>query len=168
MRDSVLVSVGIRPVSDISDCGWFQLRGVGSVERDGGRGQTQRTQAGEGVDTINVHGTATADTLTAGATEGEGGVLLVLYPNEGIEHHGAGLVQVQLVGLHSRLLARGVRVPTVNLEGLHLGWGLGGSGLTSLDGRIGASEGSGTEEGPRRSKEPRRRAEGGHDEGDRG
>lgn len=125
-----------------------------------GEGDRKRTQAGQGVDTVNVHGAATADTLTAGAAEGEGGILLVLYPNEGVEHHGAGLVQVEVIGLHGRLLARGIRVPTVDLEGLHLGRGLGGS--TSLDGRVGASEGSGPEEWPRRSEEPRRGAEGGH------
>lgn len=126
-------------------------------------GIKRHTQAGQGVDTINVHGAATADTLTAGAAEGQGGVLLVLYPDESIEHHRTGLVEVEVVGLHSGLLTRGIRVPTVDLEGLHLGWGLRGiGGLTGLDSRIGASEGSGPEERSRRSEEPRRRAEGGH------
>lgn len=35
-------------------------------------------ETGEGVDTVNVHGTRATDTLTARATEGKGGVHLVL------------------------------------------------------------------------------------------
>ena len=127
----------------------------------GGKGL--HTQASKGILAVNVHGAATADTLTAGAAEGQGRVLLILYPDESVEHHRTGLVEVEVVGLHCGLLARGIRVPTVDLEGLHLGWGLRGiGGLTGLDSCIGASEGSGPEEGPRRSEEPRRRAEGGH------
>jgi len=52
---------------------------------------------GEGVGTANVHGAGTANTLTAGATEGEGGVDLVLDLDEGIEDHGAAVVHVNLI-----------------------------------------------------------------------
>lgn len=52
---------------------------------------------GEGVGTTNVHGAGTADTLTAGATEGEGGVDLVLDLDQGIEDHGAAVVHVDLI-----------------------------------------------------------------------
>ena len=57
-------------------------------------------QAGEGVDTINVHGAATANTLTARTAESEGRVKLVLDLQKSIENHGAGLVQINLVALH--------------------------------------------------------------------
>lgn len=124
------------------------------------------TQAGEGVDTVNVHGTRTADSLTAGSAEGQSRVNLVLYPDKSVQHHGAGLVEVELVALHVGLLARLVRVPAVDLEGLHVGV-LGGNRvdiLSRLDGRIGASNGGGPEQGPRRSEQSRRGAEGGHGE----
>ena len=57
-------------------------------------------QAGQGVDTVDVHGAATADTLTTTPPEGKSGVDLVLDANERIQHHGSGLVQVECVGLH--------------------------------------------------------------------
>jgi hypothetical protein len=52
---------------------------------------------GEGVGTANVHGAGTANTLAAGATEGEGGVDLVLDLDQGIEDHGAAVVHVDLI-----------------------------------------------------------------------
>lgn len=123
------------------------------------------TQAGQGVDTVNVHGAGTANTLTAGSAEGQGRVNLVLYPDKSVQHHGTGLVEVQLVALHVGLLTRLVRVPAVDLESLHVGV-LGGDGVdilgSRLDSRIGASKGSRAEQGPRRSEQSRRGAEGGH------
>lgn len=122
-----------------------------------------RTQAGQGVDTVNVHGAGTADTLTAGTAEGQGRVELVLDADEGIQHHGTGLVEIELVALHGRLLGRGVRVPAVDLEGLHVGV-VGGNRVDrlGLNGRIGASEAGGPEQRPRRSEEAGGGAEGGH------
>lgn len=115
------------------------------------------TQAGESVDTVDVHGARTANTLTARPPESEGRVEFVLYPDKRIQHHGSGLIQVEVVGLHLGLLAGLVRVPTVDLEGLHLGL-LGGS---RLNGRIGASEGR-TEQRPRCREQSRSGTEGGH------
>ena len=117
------------------------------------------TQASQGVDTVNVHGAGTADTLTAGSTESESWVKLVLDANKSIQHHGTGFVQVELIRLHGGLLGRGVRVPAVDLEGLHLG----GLGDIAVDGRIGASEAGWAEQRPRRSEESRSGAEGSHD-----
>lgn len=125
----------------------------------------RHTQAGQSVDTVNVHGTATTDTLTAGSAEGQGRVQLVLYPDEGVQDHGAGLVEVELVVLHGGLLARLVRVPAVDLEGLHVRR-LGGVGVDSLgrlDRRIRASKGGGgPEQRPRSREQTRGGAEGGH------
>lgn len=124
----------------------------------------RRTQASQSVDTVNVHGATATDTLTAGSAEGQGRVEFVLYPDQSVEHHGTGLLEVELVTLHCGLLARGVRVPTVDLESLHLGL-LGGVGLHrlgGLDSRIGASKGGGPKQRPRRSEQSRRGAEGGH------
>jgi len=44
---------------------------------------------GKSVGALNVHGAGSADTLAAGATEGEGGINLVLNLDQGIEHHGS-------------------------------------------------------------------------------
>lgn len=115
------------------------------------------TQASQSVDTVDVHGARTADTFTARSAESEGRVDFVLYPDEGIEHHGSSLVQVEVVGGHLGLLAGLVWVPAVDLEGLHLGV-LGGSRVNS---RIGASEGR-TEHRPRCCEQSRGGAEGGH------
>lgn len=68
---------------------------------------------------VDVHGAATADTFTATPPEDEGGVLLVLDLEEGVENHLTGLVEVELVVLKVRLLGGVVGVPAVNLEGLH-------------------------------------------------
>lgn len=53
---------------------------------------TERTQASQGVDTVNVHRTATTDTLSATSPESQGWVDFVLNSDERIEHHGTGLV----------------------------------------------------------------------------
>jgi len=115
------------------------------------------TQAGKSVDTVDVHGARTANTFTARSPESQGRVEFVLYPDESVEHHGSGLVQVEVVGGHLGLLTGLVRVPTVDLESLHLGV-LGGS---RLDGGIGASEGR-AEQRPRCCEQSRSGAEGGH------
>lgn len=73
-------------------------------------------EAGEGVDTVNIHSARTADTLTARATEGERRVNFVLDFDERVENHWTGLVEVQCVRLQTRLLRGLVRVPSVDLE----------------------------------------------------
>lgn len=113
MRDSALVSVGMRP-------GWR----VSRVVESGRRGRSKRTQAGKGVDTVNVHGAGTADALSARASEGQSGVELVLDADQGVEHHGTRLVQVERVALHARLVAGGVGVPSVDVERLDLAVGV--------------------------------------------
>lgn len=59
------------------------LGGLGGVLLDA-------AEAGEGVDTVNVHGARATDTLTARAAEGEGGVLLVLDLDLGVLGEGVG------------------------------------------------------------------------------
>ena len=87
---------------------------------------------------VNVHGTASANALTATPPEDERGILLILDLDEGVEHHLSRLVEVKLVVLETRLLGGVVRVPAVDLEGPHL------LGLLSLggfaDGRHGSSK----------------------------
>lgn len=89
------------------------------------------TQASKRVHAVDVHGTATADTLSATSAECQGRVQLVLDSHQSIEDHRSGLVQVESVGLHARLFGRGIRVPPVNLEGLHP-WLVGGSLLARI------------------------------------
>lgn len=160
MRDSWAVSVGIRP-------GTSQYFNVLEVRCRFARCGVVRghTQAGQGVDAVNVHGAGTADTLTAGPAESQGRINLVLYPDKSVEHHRTGLLEVELVALHVGLLSRLVRVPAVDLEGLHAGvLGRNRVDILSLDGRIRASEGGRAEQRPRRSEQSRRGAEGGHSE----
>lgn len=77
-------------------------------------------QASQGVHTVDVHGTASANTLTATPPEGKSRVDLVLDTDERIQHHRSGLVQVQRVRLHLGLRRWLVRVPSVDVEGLCL------------------------------------------------
>lgn len=81
---------------------------------------TPHTQASQCVHTINVHGTATTDALSAASSECERWVNLVLDSDQGVQHHRTGLVQVERVGLHLRLRRWLVRVPSVDVEGLDL------------------------------------------------
>lgn len=81
--------------------------------------QIIRTETGEGVLAVDVHGTAATDTLTAASTESQGRIKLVLDANDGIQDHGTSLVQIDGVALHTRLFARGVGIPSVDLERLH-------------------------------------------------
>ena len=74
------------------------------------RDSVNTAQAGKRVHTINVHGTASANALTAGASEGQRRVLLVLNLEKRVKHHGTCLVQIELVRLHPRLLRRLLRV----------------------------------------------------------
>jgi len=73
-------------------------------------------QTRKGVLAIYVHGTRAADTLSARAPERQGGVNLVLDLDEGVQDHGPGLVEVNLVRLERRLLLGLVRVPSVDFE----------------------------------------------------
>lgn len=148
-----------------------------------GRAETH-TQAGQGVDSVNVHGAASADTLSAAPAEGQGGVDLVLNTDQSVQHHGTSLVQVQGVGLHSGLLGGLVRVPAVDMEGLDPGslrlrrilhggglglgnWlGAGGDGLGDardrVNGGIRPGEDRRAEQWPGGGQEARGRAKGSH------
>jgi len=82
------------------------------------------------IHTIDIHSAAATDTLSTASSEGQGGIHLVLDPDERVEHHRAGLVQIEGVGLHAGLCGWMVGVPAVDLKGLHLcvfaGCGLAG------------------------------------------
>jgi hypothetical protein len=60
----------------------------------------QLTQTGQCVDTINVHRTTSANSLSATPSECQGRVDFVLDPDQCVQHHGSGLVQIELVRLH--------------------------------------------------------------------
>jgi hypothetical protein len=84
----------------------------------------EHTQAGKSVDTVNVHCAGTADTLSAGSAESKSRVQLVLDSDQSVQHHGAGLVEVEGVALHLGLVAGLVGVPSVDVEGLDLAVGV--------------------------------------------
>jgi hypothetical protein len=79
-----------------------------------------RTKTGQCVDTIDIHSTASTNSLTATPPEGQGRIELVLDADERIQHHWARPVQIQLVCLHAWFRARLVGVPAVDVERLHL------------------------------------------------
>lgn len=144
-------------------------------DHGGAGGRIDLGEAGKAVAAVDGHGTGAADALAAGAAEGEGGVDLVLDLDEGVEDHGAALVEVDLVVLELGL-GWVVWVPAVDGEGLGFGGG-GGAGLGF--GGEGAGEGGGGGEGSaeeagrherEREKTERERgvSEGGGEEGMRG
>merc|ERR1719370_1590209 len=61
-----------------------------------------------------------ANALPTAPPEGKAGVHLVLDLDEGVQHHGAAVVEVHLVLLHPGLVSRLFRVPSVDGEGLLL------------------------------------------------
>ena len=75
--------------------------------------------AGQGVDPVDVHGATAADPFPAGTAEGEGGIGLVLDLDQGVENHGAAIVEIDLEAVEPGIVVL-VRVPAVDLEGLHL------------------------------------------------
>jgi hypothetical protein len=79
------------------------------------------TQTRQRVDTINVHCATAANALSAASPECKSRVHLVLDPDERVQHHGSGLVQVEGVGLHLGLGRRLIGVPAVDMEGLGQG-----------------------------------------------
>lgn len=92
-----------------------------------------RTQTSKGVDSVNIHGTATTDTLSATPPKCQGWVDFVLDPDQSVQHHGTSLVQVERITLHSGFRPRLVRIPPVDMESLDLcilaragAWILGG------------------------------------------
>lgn len=74
--------------------------------------------ASQSVDSANVHGAGSTDSLSTGSAECQGGVNLILNLDQGIQHHGGALVQVDLVLLHTRFLLWLVWVPSVDGERL--------------------------------------------------
>ena len=69
----------------------------------------------QGVDAVNIHGTGTTDSLTAGTTKSERGVLFVFDFDQGIEDHGSALIQVDGVGGKIGPLVL-FRIPTVDFK----------------------------------------------------
>jgi len=75
--------------------------------------------AGESVDTADVHGAGAADALPARPTQRQGWVDLVLDLDQCVQHHGAAAVEVDLIGLHPRLVPGQLRVPAIHGDLLH-------------------------------------------------
>lgn len=90
--------------------------------RDGGGGVgggVDLGEAGEAVAAVDVHGTGSADALSAGAPEGERGVCLVLDLDQGVEHHGPALLCVYRIVLQPGLLYV-LRIPSIDRKSLRL------------------------------------------------
>ena len=76
-----------------------------------------RLGAGERVAPVDVHRTGTANPLTAGTAEGEAGIDLVLDLDQRVENHRPGIVEIQLIGVVARILAR-IGIVAIDLERL--------------------------------------------------
>ena len=63
------------------------------TDRHRGRTGGDLGQAGQTVLAVDVHGAGTADTFTAGSSESQRGVLLVLDLEESVKNHGAAAIQ---------------------------------------------------------------------------
>jgi hypothetical protein len=105
IRNEILDNVGVRQ--------WVDARLLSRVGRDA-------AQAGQCIDSVNVHGAAATDALSAAPSEGQSRVDLVLDSDQGVQHHRSGLVEVERVALHARLRRGLIGVPSVDLEGLDL------------------------------------------------
>jgi len=57
------------------------------------------TETGEGILTVDVHGTRPADTLSTGTAESERRIYFVLDLDEYIKNHWAALIEIDGVGL---------------------------------------------------------------------
>ena len=108
--------------------------------RNGGGGRPIRinlSQASQAIAAVDVHGAGPTDPFPARPAEGQGWVDLILDLNQGVQHHGPTLLQVDVVIFELRLLGV-VRVPSVDLEGLQavsalrLGFHLLGLGLRCM------------------------------------
>jgi len=91
-------------------------------------------QASKGVLSVDVHCARSADTLSAGASERQSGVHLVLDLDERIQNHWPGLVEINGVLLEGRFLLRFVRIPAIDLKLFHQRWFLCGNCLPSCGG----------------------------------
>lgn len=78
-------------------------------------------KASQSVGSVDVHGTGTANTLTARSPKGQCRVHFVLDPDEGVEHHRTRLVEIEGVRLHLRFDRRSVGIPPINLKRLEMG-----------------------------------------------
>ena len=81
----------------------------------------ERTQTGQSVDAIDIHSAAPTNTLPTAPSKSERRVNFILNPDQRIQHHRTGLIQVQRVRLHLRLAGRLIGVPSVDVEGLDFG-----------------------------------------------
>lgn len=72
-------------------------------------------QASKRVGSVDVHGTGSADSFTAGSAERESWVLFVLDLDQDVQNHGTTIVKINGVRAQVGSL-RLFRVPSVNLE----------------------------------------------------
>jgi hypothetical protein len=86
-------------------------------------------QAGQSIGTVNVHGTGSADSFTAGSTKGKSRILFIFNFDQDIQHHRSAVIEIDGISTQIRpLLLFGI--PAIDLEILDpfgLGEGLFGS-----------------------------------------
>ncbi len=79
------------------------------IDFNGALHGVDRLETGERIRAVDVHGTRTADSLSARATERERRVDLILDRYQRIQNHGTAVIQVHLVGIQLWVLAgRGI------------------------------------------------------------
>ena len=87
-------------------------------------------QAREGIGTVDIHRTATANALAAGTTESQRRIDLVLDLDQRVQNHRPAAVHVDFIGVDTRIAAA-IRIVAVDLEGA-LVRALGGIELARL------------------------------------
>lgn len=78
--------------------------------------------AGESVDSVAVHGAGAADSFSARAAEGEGGIQVVFDIDESIEVHGWYFLEIDVVADIFGLVVGYGRVILINQKPLHFGF----------------------------------------------
>mmetsp|Transcript_3554 Transcript_3554/g.8556 ORF Transcript_3554/g.8556 Transcript_3554/m.8556 type:complete len:255 (+) Transcript_3554:104-868(+) len=101
--------VGDQVLQDIHVGERVDLGGLGRVLVDVGK-------AGERVGPLDVHGAGSANTLAAAPPKGQGGILLILDLEEGVENHRAAVVEIDGVRAEIRLLVLLLGIPPIHLE----------------------------------------------------
>lgn len=90
------------------------------LDLDGLGGGFDVLQTGKSVFSVNVHGTGTANTFSARASEREGRIHLILDLDQSVQDHRTALVEVNSVFLEKRLFLR-LRVVSKNSKRLQSG-----------------------------------------------
>jgi hypothetical protein len=73
------------------------------IDLDGAGRVIHALGAGQGIEPVDIHRARAANALAAGAAQSQGGVDLVLDPEQAIQNHRATIVQIDEIGIDARI-----------------------------------------------------------------